>query len=491
MDSEIRDLTPVFEPRSLAMIGASNNPMKWGCIILMNILGYGFQGKIYPINPHEEKILGIRAYPDIRRVEEEVDLAVIARPAEATLQHIEECVEAGVKAAIVIAGGFRETGEEGRKLEEKIVKIARRGGLLLVGPNTMGVYSAPVNLRALMPPVSPVKGEVALVSQSGNIGTNLLGFGSTVGVGFDKFVSSGNEADIECYEYIAYFGADPKVKVILAYLEGIRSGRRFMRVAEEVSERKPLIVYKAGRTRAGVRAARSHSGALIGSNEVVRAVFRQTGIIEASTVNEMLDLAKTFVRMPLPNGRRVGILTWGGGYGVVASDAFEEAGLEVTSLTEDSLRELDKILPPYWSRGNPVDLVGTFDRQIQPPCLDIIARDENTDIVVALGFIVGSGAFAGSYRSAPWRKEEEGEIVKSWLSKADEESMNVLVEMVRKHGKPVVAVTLTTDMDVVRRAAEKGAIVYPTIETAASVLSKMVRYVEYLRKRSKLRRVED
>ncbi len=475
MDSGSRNLKPIFEPRSLAVIGASNNPAKWGCIILANIISYGFKGKIYPVNPNEEKILGIRAYPNIVSVNDEVDLAVIARPAEAVLQHIEECVEAGVKAAIAIAGGFRETGEKGEAFEGVCVRRAREGGLLLVGPNTMGVYSASVDLCALMPPVFPRKGEVALISQSGNIGTNLLGFGSTVGIGFDKFVSSGNEADIECYEYLDYFGSDPNVKVILLYLEGVRSGRKFMRVAEEVSEKKPVIAYKSGRTKAGIRAAKSHSGALFSPNEVVRAVFRQTGITEASTINEMLDLAKSFVNLPPPKGERVGILTWGGGYGVVASDAFEEAGLDVVPLSEDTIQKLNALLPSYWSKGNPVDLVGTFDRSLQPSCLDAIARDPNVDIVVALGFIVGSGAFAGAFGGLLLGKDGRS-VVKEWIAKADEESMKYMIELIKKYGKPVVAVTATTDIEVVARATEKGAVVYPTIETAANALSKMVQY---------------
>ncbi|MEM1658809.1 MAG: CoA-binding protein [Candidatus Jordarchaeales archaeon] len=480
VDSSCRDLKPIFEPRSVAVIGASNNPTKWGCIILANIVSYGFNGKIYPVNPGEEKVLNIKAYPNIKDIKDEVDLAVIARPAETVPQHVEECVEAGVKAAIAIAGGFRETGVRGEELEREVVRIARRGGLLLVGPNTMGVYSASVNLCALMPPVSPRKGEVALISQSGNIGTNLLGFGSSVGVGFNKFVSSGNEADIECHEYLEYFGLDPNVKVILLYVEGIKSGRKFMRVAEEVSEKKPIVVYKAGRTRAGFRAARSHSGALFSPNEVVKAVFKQTGVVQASTVNEMLDLAKSFVNLPLPKGNRVGIMTWGGGYGVVASDAFEEAGLEVTSLSDETIEKLNSILPPYWSKGNPVDLVGVFDRSIQPSCLDIIAGDVNVDIVVALGFIVGSGAFAGAFGGL--YRREGGDVVREWISKTDEKSMEYMVELIKKYGKPVVAVTATTDMEVVAKASEKGAVVYPTIETAASTLSKIVEYVKYRKK---------
>ena len=329
---QFRDLSPIFEPKSVVLIGASNNPLKWGWVILSNILSHGYIGSVYPINPKEDNILGLKTYKTVFQVPEEVDLAIVVRPAEAVPKHIEECVEKGVKSAIVLAGGFRETGKEGEQLEREVVEIARRGKLLIVGPNTMGVYSAKVNLLAIMSPITVMKGEVSFISMSGNIGVNLLSMGSTENVGFNKFVSVGNQADVTLEEYLNYFGDDPETKIILIYIEGLRKGKTFMEVAEKITERKPIIVLKAGKSAAGAKAARSHSGALAGSNMIYDAVFKQAGIIKAQTINGMLDLAKAFLHLPLPRGNRVGIVSWGGGYGVVAADACEEAGLVIPCL---------------------------------------------------------------------------------------------------------------------------------------------------------------
>ena len=476
-----RDLSPIFEPKSIAVIGASNNPTKWGWIIPSNILSNGYVGKIYPVNPKGEEILGLKSYPSLLNVPGDVDLAIIVRPAPSVPQHLEECVEKGVKAAIVISGGFRETGEEGERLEREAVRIARRGGVLLVGPNTMGVWSSTVSLSALMPPVVPRSGAVALISQSGNIGTNALAFGSERGIGFSKFVSSGNEADIATEEYLDYFFRDPQTRVILAYIEGLRDGRRFIEVAKRVTKKKPIIIYKAGRTSEGARAARSHSGALSGSNRIYDAAFKQCGVLKASTVNELLDLAAAFLLLPLPRGKRVGILTWGGGYGVVATDACVEAGLEVPTLPVETIRELDGYLPPYWSRGNPVDLVGTFDRSIQPKCLEALVRAENIDSVIASGLIVGRESFGAALTNSQ-RSDKLGErVADDWLLTADRKNMDTMAELIERYGKPIVAVTLTTRAQLTREAFERKVAAYSSLEGAANVLVKMLEYANFLR----------
>jgi acetyltransferase len=230
------------------MIGASASPMKWGFIILSNIVGGGYKGKVYPVNPTKEKILGLKVYPKIEDISDEMDLAVIATPGSTVPGLLEECSNAGVKSCIVISAGFSEVGEKGKKREEEIVKIARIGDIKLVGPNTMGVYSSSVSLVALMPPMRPGPGHVAFISQSGNLGTQMLAWGQSQGVGFSKFVSSGNEADVKCEDYLKYFGDDPETKIILIYMEGLDNGRRFMEVARDVTARKPVIVLKKNKS---------------------------------------------------------------------------------------------------------------------------------------------------------------------------------------------------------------------------------------------------
>jgi len=496
---EFRDLSPIFEPKCVALIGASNNPLKWGWVILSNILSHGYAGSVHPINPREENILGLKVYKSLLSVPEEVDLAIIVRPAQSVPQHVEECVEKGVKSAIVLAGGFRETGEEGAKLEREVVQIARRGGVLIVGPNTMGVYSASVSLLAIMSPIRVLKGEVSFISMSGNIGVNLLSMGSTENVGFNKFVSIGNQADITLEEYLKYFGDDPDTKIILIYIEGLRRGKKFMEVAEEITAKKPIIVLKAGRSTAGAKAARSHSGALAGSDMIYDAVFKQSGVIRVSTINRMLDLAKAFIHLPLPRGRRVGIVTWGGGYGVIAADACEAAGLEIPDIQEETIRELDKILPPYWNRGNPVDLVGTLDRSIQPKSLEILVKDENVDAVIASGFLIGGsgikfaspetlkrGVSATERGIVPDDRGVSLEVIaQKWIRSSDEKNMKKINELVEKYGKPIIAVTLTSDTRAIPKAWEKNTVVYPTLEVAAEVLAKMYEYKQYLDKKKK------
>jgi acyl-CoA synthetase (NDP forming) len=479
MSKTSRDLSPIFEPKSVALIGATGNPLKYGSIITANILANEYKGRIYPINPSEEKVWGLKVYPRIRDVPEEVDLVDIARPAEAVPEHIEECVESNVKAAIVISGGFKETGKEGEEREKEIARIARKGGMLLVGPNTMGIYSAKVSLSALMPPILPKPGEISLISQSGNIGTNLLAFGSAQGIGFNKFVSSGNEADVTILEYMEYFAQDPASKVILLYTEGLREGSNFVDVVKRITEEKPVIVYKSAVSKAGASAAKSHCGALAGSSKIYEAAIKQSGAIRASTVNGMLDLAVGFLYLPLPKGNRVGIVTWGGGYGVIASDSCELSGLEVPALSPETIQKIDQLLPSYWSRGNPVDLVGLINREVQPKVLEEVVKADNIDMIIASGFILSSSIGSSLYKLLGREQEDAG---KNWAASGTKIIVNDIKTMVDKYHKPIVAVTLTTDSSTLKNVIESRVSAYSTLETAVEVLAKMHEYQKKLKK---------
>ena len=479
MSKSARDLSPIFEPKSVALIGASNNPAKYGWIILANIIANGYTGRIYPINPREDKIWGLRVYRSISDVPEEVDLVDISRPAKAVPAHVEECAENNVKSAIVISGGFKETGGEGARLEREMVRIARRGGMLIVGPNTMGIYSARVSLSALMPPLLPKPGEISLISQSGNIGTNLLAFGTDQGIGFNKFVSSGNEADITALEYLEYFAEDPSTKVILMYMEGLRDGRRFIDTVKRIREEKPVIVYKSAVTRAGASAAKSHCGALAGSSNIYEAAIKQSGAVRASTVNGMLDLAVAFLYLPLPRGNRVGIVTWGGGYGVIASDCCELAGLEVPSLPPEAVQRIDELLPSYWSRNNPVDLVGFLSRSVQPKCLEEVVKSENIDAVIASGFLLGRSIGSSIYKLLGRRERDTND---TWTERSNQKIVEDIRALIDKYQKPIVAVTLTTDAKTIKTVLESGVPAYSTLETAAEVLAKMYKYRKDLEK---------
>jgi len=326
------DLDTLFNPKNIAMIGASANPSKWGYIILLNILKGNYKGKVHPINPKEEKILGIKCYPKVGDIPGKIDVAMITTPAKVVPSLIDECGKKGVPFVIVVTSDFSESGPEGAELEKEIVAKAREYGIRIVGPNTMGVFSKKSSLHALMPPVMPLHGPVSMFSQSGNVGVQMLAWGFDEGVGFEKFVSSGNEGDLNCVDYVEYFGQDEDTKVILAYLEGIDPEIEFKSSIREVSQNKPIIIFKGGRTDVGGRAAASHSGSMAGESKIFKGALRQAGMLEVLTSQALMDCAKTFSNYPLPKSNRIGILTRGGGWGVITADTCEENGLAVPPL---------------------------------------------------------------------------------------------------------------------------------------------------------------
>ncbi len=433
----------LFNPKSIALIGASNNIGKWGAIIFLNILLGGYPGRLYPVNPKEEKILGHKAYGRVTQISDPVDLAIIAIPAHLTMESVQDCIRKGVRMAIVITSDFSETGEEGARLEKELTETARAAGLRLVGPNTMGIFSASASLTALMPPVRPRKGSVSLVSQSGNIGTQMLGWGEKFAVGFNKYVSSGNEGDLRSEDYLSFFGQDPETQVILFYIEGLDDGREFFEKARRITPDKPIIAFKGGRTLAGSRAAKSHSGAMAGVKEIYEAAFRQAGILWASTTEEMLEWGAAFSSLPPLRGNRVAILTRGGGWGVITADACNELGLEVPPLDDSVIQALDRILPSYWSRGNPVDMVATIGTESYVKCLELLISWDKVDGVISLSGDAGplariiSDVKKKGDRLLPPEKLED---ISKWVSAARTQIYQRVCELVRKYQKPVFAV---------------------------------------------------
>jgi acyl-CoA synthetase (NDP forming) len=433
----------LFNPKSIAMIGATNHIGKWGAIVFLNILMGGYQGKLYPVNPKGEMVFNHPAYPKVTDIPEPVDLAVIAIPARVIKEAVQECIRKGIRMAIVITSDFSETGEEGARLERELVETARSGGLRLVGPNTMGIFSGSASLTALMPPVRPRKGSVSLVSQSGNIGTQMLGWGEKYAVGFSKYVSSGNEGDLRSEDYLDYLGRDPDTRVILLYIEGLDDGREFLAKARDITPHKPIIAFKGGRTEAGTRAAKSHSGAMAGVKEVYEAAFRQAGILWSSTTEEMLELAAAFSSLPLPRGNRVGILTRGGGWGVITADACNELGLEVPPLEESIVRRLDSLLPVFWSRGNPVDMVATMGMDPYIQCLEALISWEKVDAVISLSGDAGPLAHLLpdiKKKSENILPSEKTEKIMQHVSESRMRIYERVCELVERYRKPVFAV---------------------------------------------------
>jgi acyl-CoA synthetase (NDP forming) len=437
------DFGLLFNPNSIALIGASNNIGKWGAIIFLNIVLGGYPGRLYPVNPKEEKILGHKAYGRITQIPDPVDLAIIAIPAHLTREALQDCIRKGIRMAVVITSDFSETGQEGARLEKELTQLARAAGLRLVGPNTMGIFSASASLTALMPPVRPKKGSVSLVSQSGNIGTQMLGWGEKFAVGFSKYVSSGNEGDLRSEDYLGFLGQDPETRVILLYIEGLDDGRDFFEKAKKITPHKPIIAFKGGRTPAGSRAAKSHSGAMAGVKEIYEAAFRQAGILWASTPEEMLEWGAAFSSLPPLRGNRVAILTRGGGWGVITADACNELGLEVPPLDGSILRSLDRLLPSYWSRGNPVDMVATIGTEPYMECLELLISWDQVDGVISL-----SGHAGPLAQIIPDVKKkadtilppEKLENILQQVSAARTQIYQRVCELVRKYQKPIFAV---------------------------------------------------
>ncbi len=481
-------LRQLFSPGSLALIGATNNLSKWGGMILLNVLMNRYQGEVFPVNPHSKEVLGLRAYKRVADLPKKVDLACIVTPAETVQGLVRDCARKGIRTVLVISSNFSEAGEEGKQRERALVEEARRNGVRLIGPNSMGVYGASVSLVCMMALIEPLEGNIGFVSQSGNIGIHMLGWGKRLKAGFRHFVSSGNEADLTCQDYVRFFGEDPRCRSVMIYLESIKGEDSFVEIAGRVARSKPVVVFKGGKTPSGQRAAASHSGALAGKRDLYDSVLRQAGLIQARTTEAFIDCGRSLANLPLPRGDRVAIITRGGGWGVITTDACEDHGLVVPPLSPESFQALDRLLPPYWSRGNPVDLVAVSDVDLYLSCVEILMRDPNVDGLIALGALPGR---ATTYLRKPEIIEAIGlddeKVLRDQekVQKAGARVLNGIVNLMRELGKPVVLVggrQLSTRFE--RILAREGLDLYTTPERAVRVMARLMEYARYRRHRA-------
>lgn len=378
-------LAPIFRPRSIAVIGASRRPGTIGWLIVDNLLRHRFEGTVYPVNPGARSIHSIPAWRSVREIPGPVDLAVIAVPKGSVLDVVEECGAKGVPAVVVISAGFRETGAEGAERERALVQRVRELGMRLVGPNCMGVLStAPeVSMNATFAPTMPPAGGVSFLSQSGALGITILDYAAEYGIGIRDFISVGNKPDVSGNDVLEFWEADPGTKVILMYLETFGNPRHFTRIARRVTRRKPMIVVKSGRSLAGARAASSHTGSLSGQDQAAEALLAQCGILRATTVEEVFDLAMAFGSLPLPAGNRVGILTNAGGPGIILADACEAEGLNVVDFTPETVARLREIFPEEASVRNPVDMIASATPETYRAALEIVLADPGLDAAIA------------------------------------------------------------------------------------------------------------
>jgi len=477
------NLDPVFHPASVAVVGASASFAKWGQMVFSNIVAGRFNGRIFPVNPREEVVFGLPAYRRIQDVPESVDLAVICTPAEAVLDVLGGCGEKGVKAVVVITSGFSETGEAGRVLERRMVHLCRERGILLVGPNTMGILCTHSGLFATGTHTRPRKGKVAFVSQSGNLGNQLIHWAERQNVGVSLFVGSGNEAMVTSPDYLEYLAQDRETRIIILYLENMVQGRRFFDVAKRVAAVKPVILLKGGRTEAGRTASASHTGAMGGNLALFRSACRQAGILEVNVPSELLDLSAGFSSLPLPRGNRVGIVTLGGGWGVVTADECNERGLLVPHPPDRIVEAIGRHLPPFWSRGNPVDLVGTLDPDAPLVAVEELLKWEGVDAVISLGVVGRLELFRLLARSTKEVDDTKPagflDAMEAMVREYEETYVARMAELMEIYEKPVLGVSLTrTEEGTVRPVAGRryDGVFYQTPETAVNALAMMYRY---------------
>lgn len=453
----VAELDRIFNPRSVAIVGASNREGSFGRTFVEGFIRMGFE-RIYPVHPHEKEILGLEAYPNVKEISQQVDVAVVLTPPAAVLNVVEECAEKGVKGVVIFTAGFGEKGEEGKKIEQEMARIARQSGTRIIGPNSLGVYCPssrflcfPLALNVGLPKDS---GPVGVFSQSGSFVDFLTWAVCPKGIRFSKVVSCGNECDLNAVDFLEYLGQDTETKIIIAYLEGVKDGKRFYQLARRISKEKPLIVWKAGTTESGAKAALSHTGALAGATRVWEALFKQAGIIRVSSYAEVIDCLFAFYYLPLPKGRKVALVSGPGGAVVSASDNCVEFGLELAKLSDHTCDRLAQVVPPVGGTAdNPVDLgvAALLAPQTYGEAIRILSEDENVDMLLIFAI-------------------------------PDRPHTQEILEAARRSGKPlVVALPALPEMvpSEYRFLSENGIPTYADARKAAFVLAKLADYAEF------------
>ncbi|MBU1341627.1 MAG: acetate--CoA ligase family protein [Proteobacteria bacterium] len=490
---DLNVLGSCYYPKSIAFIGASATPGKWGHMLLTNTLSREYKGMVYLVNPKGEKITGRRVYTSITEIEEDVELAVVTIPANQVIDLIPGLKKKNVKGVLLITSGFREVGQKGAVLEKELMKAAYEAGILILGPNTMGVCNPHIDFYCCAAHAYPLPGSTALVCQSGNMGTQLLAFAEQQDIGIRAFSGSGNEAMVTIEDYMEAFEIDDLTRTVVLYIESIKDGSRFFKSASRVSTQKPVVVLKGGRTKKGERAASSHTGAMASDSKVFDAACRQAGIIQVDQPMELLDLSAVFSSLPLPKGNRVAIMTLGGGWGVITTDLCAEHGLEVPELSQDIIERLNRILPPFWSHGNPVDIVGEGDPNIPKTCLEELLKWDGCDAVIHLGIhgkrVLVNSMLESVCKTDPDIDRAKAELFKDTILKFEEEYTQYVIKLTQKYEKPVLGVSLLTD-EISRtlyrlEGYEYKSVFFPSPERAVKALWGMCQYNDWRKSHSK------
>ena len=483
---------PLFHPRGVVVAGASSHPGKFGFVSLHNLRRFGYQDGIFPVNRDGAEILGQPTYRTVEEIPpDKADLVFVCTPVAANVELLRSCAKIGVRAAFVASGGYREAGEEGRRLENELVETAEELDMLLAGPNGQGVISTPVSMCAQIVAPYPPAGRLSVVSQSGNLLSAFLNYSVQTGVGVSKAVSAGNSAHTNIADYLEYFAADPETDVVLAYLEGVPDGPHFIDAVRGLTRRKPLVLVKGGAAAEGQRAALSHTGSLATDDRVFDGLCRQFGILRAPTIEHAFEWAATLATQPLPQGRRVVVFTTVGGWGVLTADACAQAGLNLIPLPQDLIETISTLVPARWSHNNPIDLAGGETRDTVPQVLDLVCAHPEVDAVLHLGLGIQAatahgfkgGAFYPDYgleRMAGFHENQERRYAAAAAAASD------------RHQKPVLTTT-----ELVYTASEygnagplavreAGRVCYPSAHRAVAALRAAIEYAEFRQREREL-----
>lgn len=474
----------LFEPRGVVVTGASTHPGKFGFVALHNMLASGYAGGVFATNRSGEEVLGIRTVADIEALPDgEIDLAFVCTPAGANPEILRACAAKGIRAAFLTSAGYGEAGEEGIAAQTELVALADELGILLAGPNGQGVVSTPIQLCAQIVAPYPPAGSIGVASQSGNFVSSFLNLSRATGVGISRAVSAGNAAAVSVADYLDFYADDPATSVGLAYIEGITDGAGLVSRLADVTERMPLVVLKGGATEGGARAAASHTGALAADDKVFDGALRAAGVTRAASPEEAFEAAATFATQPLPAGPRVAILTTAGGWGVVTSDAVtRNPDLELVTLPPDLIAALDELLPPRWSRNNPVDCAGGETRDTIPTVLGLLARHDDIDAIVYLGLGIQSNQ-ARLMREGRFYPDHGLERIVEYHERQDTRFAEAAAELSVATGKPILCATELAVADPANpgpaAVRASGRLCYPSGDRAVTALGHLYRYARF------------
>jgi acetyltransferase len=478
----------LFDPKGVVVAGVSSHPGKFGFVALHNILASGYAGQVFGTNRERIEVLGVQTLGDIDEVPDgAADMVFVCTPASTNPDLLRKAAAKGIRAAFLASAGYGEAGPEGIKAQQELVELADELGVLIVGPNGQGLISTPASLCAQIVAPYPPPGRIGIASQSGNFVSSFMNYAHAAGVGVSRAVSAGNAAQVGVVDFLEFYADDPETDVALAYVEGVVGGRAFFERLRAVCERIPVVLVKGGATAGGARAAASHTGSLASDDAVFDGMCRQAGAVRAATIEQAYEVAATFATQPAPAGPNVIVVTTAGGWGVVTADAIHGSDLELAPLDDALMAELDALLPPRWSRNNPVDLAGGETKDTVPAVLAAAARSDSVDAVIFLGMGI-QGNTARMERDGPFYPDHGLERIVAYHERQEQRYATTASDLIDELGKPILMATelavAMPDNASVQAVRATGRYCYPSSNRAVDALAAVWRYQRWRQRRS-------